>query len=66
MYNRPVEHLCRNSSLIDEQFGFRKNLTTKKAIYDFINGILCALSEKLIVGGVFCDLVLEVLMIFYS
>jgi len=56
MYNRPVEHLCHYSILVDEQFGFRKNLTTKKATYDLINGILCALSAKLIVGGIFCDL----------
>jgi hypothetical protein len=52
---RPVEHLCSNSIVVDEQFGFRKNLTTKKATYDLINGILCALSEKLFVGGIFCD-----------
>jgi len=50
MYNRPVEHLCPNSILVDEQFRFRKNLTTKNATYNLINGILRALSEKLIVG----------------
>lgn len=41
--------------MVDEQFGFRNNLTTKKATYDLINGILCAVSEKLFVGGIFCD-----------
>jgi hypothetical protein len=56
MYNRPVEHLCSNSILVDEQFWFRKYLTTKKATYDLINGILCTLNEKLIAGGIFSAL----------
>jgi hypothetical protein len=42
--------------LADEQFRFRTDLTTQKATYNLINGILCALSEKLIVGGIFSDL----------
>jgi hypothetical protein len=45
-----------NSIFIREQFGFRKNLTTKKAIYELINEIVSAPNGKLIVGGVFCDL----------
>jgi hypothetical protein len=34
----------------------RKNLTTKKATYELINDILSVLNDKLIVGGIFCDL----------
>jgi hypothetical protein len=34
----------------------RKNLTTEKAPSELINDILSALNEKLIVGGIFCDL----------
>jgi hypothetical protein len=32
------------------------NLTTKKATYELTNKIVNALNEKLIVGGIFCDL----------
>jgi hypothetical protein len=42
--------------LVKGQFGFRKNLTTEKVIYELINDILSALNDKLIVGGIFCDL----------
>jgi hypothetical protein len=34
----------------------RKNLTTEKAPSELINDILRALNDKLIVGGIFCDL----------
>ena len=33
-----------------------KNLTTEKATYELTNKTLSALNEKLIVGGIFCDL----------
>jgi hypothetical protein len=33
-----------------------KTLTTKKATYELINDILSALKDKLIVGGIYCDL----------
>jgi len=34
------------------------NLTTGNATYKLINEILIALNNKLIVGGIFCDLVM--------
>jgi hypothetical protein len=42
--------------LPEEQFGLKKNLTTEKATYELTNKIVSALNEKLIVGGIFCDL----------
>jgi hypothetical protein len=56
IYNRLLEHLYYNNMLVTEQFGRRKNLTTEKATYELINDILSALNDKLIVGGIFCDL----------
>jgi hypothetical protein len=56
MYNRLLEHLNNNNILVKEQFGFRKNLTTEKATYESSNEIISALNNKLLVGGIFCDL----------
>jgi hypothetical protein len=56
MSDRLLEHLYSNNMLVKEQFGRRKNLTTEKATYELINDILSALNDRLIVGGIFCDL----------
>jgi hypothetical protein len=50
-----VRHL-NNNVLVEEQFGFRKYQTTKQATYELINDIASAVKDKLIVGGIFCDL----------
>jgi hypothetical protein len=42
--------------LADEQFGFRTNSSTDLASYTPINDILTSLNDKLLVGGIFCDL----------
>jgi hypothetical protein len=57
MYNRILRHLNINSILVGDQFGFRKNLSTKKATYELTNVILSALNNKLNVAGICCDLV---------
>ena len=41
---------------MQEQFGFRTFSSTDKASYKLINGILDALNNKMMVGGIFCDL----------
>ena len=41
------------SILAEEQFGFRTDSTTNKAIYKLINETLNALNSKFIVGGIF-------------
>jgi hypothetical protein len=48
--------LNSNNILTEEQFGFRKGLSTDKALYKFLDEILCALDDKMHVGGIFCDL----------
>ena len=40
----------------DEQFGFRTFSSTEKALYKLIDGILNALNNRMVVGGIFCDL----------
>ena len=52
MYNRVLRHLDNNNVLVGEYCRFRRNLTT----YEWINELLSASIDKLIVGGVFCDL----------
>jgi hypothetical protein len=39
-----------------KKFGFRKGLSTDKALYKFLDEILCTLNHKTHVGGIFCDL----------
>lgn len=45
--NRQLAHLTKYNILTDEQYGFRTNLT---------NEILRAINNRLLVGGIFCDL----------
>jgi hypothetical protein len=46
--------LC--STLSNHQFGFRVNHVTENAIFELISGILNSLNQKMLVGGIFCDL----------
>ena len=52
MYNQLQEYLNKNSILVEEQFGFRSDSATNKAIYKLINETLDALNNKFIVGGI--------------
>jgi hypothetical protein len=36
IYRRLYEHLNTNNILVDEQFGFRENLSTETAIFTFL------------------------------
>jgi hypothetical protein len=56
LYKRPYYHLTSNHILVKEQFGFRCNKSTEIAICTLINNILSSLNDKIIVGGLFCDL----------
>jgi len=53
MYNQLQEHLNKYSILAEEQFVFRSDSKTNKAIYKLINETLNALHSKFIVGGIF-------------
>jgi exonuclease III len=56
IFNRLFSHFEKNNILANEQFGFRPHSSTEQAAYVMINGILSALNDKSMVGGIFCDL----------
>ena len=56
MYSRFMGHLNINKILVEEHFGFRKNLTTEEAFYKLTNEILRALNDMSMVGGIFVTL----------
>jgi hypothetical protein len=56
IYNRLYDHVTRYKILAKEQYGFRNNYSTDKAIYHLTNNILKALDNNQLVGGIFCDL----------
>jgi hypothetical protein len=52
MYKRVSDFLNSNIVLASEQFGFRKSLSTDKALFNFADEIL----SEMHVGGISCDL----------
>jgi len=56
IYSRLTEHLVNNKLLAENQYGFRKGLTTENAIFKLINEIYNSLNNKMRIGSVFCDL----------
>jgi len=57
LYSRSYKHKCTNNILVKEQYGFRISSSTEEAAsYDVINEILKAINNRLLVGGIFCDL----------
>jgi hypothetical protein len=45
-----------NNILVQEQFGFWKDLSTHHAVFSLTNGILQAWNDKLQTAGIFCEL----------
>jgi len=56
MQTRLLKHLNDYNILCCEQYGFRPGLNTDNATYQLTNKILHALNNKLLIGGIFCDL----------
>jgi hypothetical protein len=56
VYERLLQHVNVNNILVEEQFGFRPATSTDKASNRLINEMLNAMSERKVVGGIFCDL----------
>ncbi len=56
MQLRLLKHLTDHNILSTEQYGFRTKLKTDNATYRLTNEILNALNNKVLVGGIFCDL----------
>jgi hypothetical protein len=54
--HRLIQHLNDHHILANEQFGFRQNCSTDKALICLLNQILNALNTEKIVGGIFCNL----------
>jgi hypothetical protein len=50
------QHINNNPILINEQFAFIHLSSTDIAIYKLTKNILTALNNKLLVGGILCDL----------
>ena len=48
--------MTEHNILVKEQYGCRTNLKTDNAACHLINGILNALNNNLLIGGIFCDL----------
>jgi len=56
IYDRLLKYSETNNILAIEQFGFRIPSSTEKASYKLIDDILNVLHNRMVVGGVFCDL----------
>jgi hypothetical protein len=56
IYKRLYDHVTHYKILANEQYGFKNNHSTDKAVYDLTNNILKALDDNQLVGGIFCDL----------
>jgi hypothetical protein len=53
MLSRLNQYLQVNNMLAQEQFGFRKNLSTDHATFSFTSGILQTWNDKLQTAGIF-------------
>jgi hypothetical protein len=53
---RILKHITKYNILSIEQYGFRVGLRTDNATYQLTTEILNATNNKLLVGGIFCDL----------
>jgi hypothetical protein len=56
MQTRNLKYLTIYKTLSTEQYGFRIGLKTDNAINTLTTEILNAMNNKLLVGGIFCDL----------
>jgi len=56
MQSSLLKHLHNSNILRREQYGLRMKWITENAIYKLMDEILTALNNKIIIGGIFCDL----------
>ena len=56
MLRRILKHLTQFNILSTEQYGFRVGLRTDNATCKLTTEILNAMNNKLLAGGIFCDL----------
>ena len=65
MPSRILRHLTKYNILRTEQHRFGTKLKTNRATYKLTTEILNAMNNKLIVGGIFCDLEEALIIICY-
>jgi hypothetical protein len=56
MQRRILKHLTNYNVLSTEKYGFRLGLRTDNATYKLTTEVLNAMNNKILVGGIFCDL----------
>jgi hypothetical protein len=56
MYARLINHIESNNILAQEQYGSRSHSSTEQAAFSLMDSILSAMNNKLMVGGLSCDL----------
>jgi hypothetical protein len=56
IYTRLISHIEATNLLVHKQYGFRAHSSNEKAAFTLINTILMAMNNKLLVGGILCDL----------
>jgi 2C-methyl-D-erythritol 2,4-cyclodiphosphate synthase len=56
VYARLIKHIEINNMLAQEQYGFRSHSSTEQVAFSLIDSIVSAMNNKLMVGGIFCDL----------
>jgi hypothetical protein len=55
-YARLINHIETNNILAQEQYGFTSHSSSEQAAFSLVDSILSAINNKLMVGGIFCNL----------
>jgi hypothetical protein len=56
IYSKQFTQLCTNDTPVNEQYGFRPNISNARASYNSINEIPVAMNNQMSVRGLFWDL----------
>ena len=56
MYDITLKHIETNNILAVKQFSFRTSSSTEKTSYKLTDNILNAVNNRMMVGGIFCDI----------
>jgi hypothetical protein len=56
LYDRLIKHIQIRNTVVEEQFSIRNSSSTDKAAFKLFDEILNILNNKVMVGGIVCDL----------
>ena len=56
IYKRLYQHFDSHNLFVNEQFGFRKDVSTEYATQALLHTVLNSLDSKKFVGGLFCNI----------